>query len=33
MHHTCSDHCQKVLEGKEEYHLEYDYHRQVSEAW
>ncbi|CAO0792628.1 unnamed protein product [Mucor circinelloides] len=33
MHHTCSSHCQNVLHGKEEYKFDYDYHRQVSEAW
>ncbi|KAI8647877.1 Rhodanese-like domain-containing protein [Parasitella parasitica] len=33
MHHTCSSHCQSVLHGKEEYKFDYDYHRQVSEAW
>lgn len=33
MRHTCSDHCSKVIEGKEEYQLEYSYHRQVAKAW
>ncbi|GAA5813236.1 hypothetical protein MFLAVUS_006710 [Mucor flavus] len=33
MKHTCSDHCHSVLEGKEEYQLDYDYHRQVAKAW
>ncbi|OAD02422.1 hypothetical protein MUCCIDRAFT_82810 [Mucor lusitanicus CBS 277.49] len=33
MQHTCSSHCQDVLHGKEEYKFDYDYHRQVSEAW
>lgn len=26
---TCSSHCQDVIEGKEEYKYDYDYHKQV----